>query len=163
MKNMTILCHDRNFVDNANIQGQLRTMLNTGIDSVTAVPVDGMQALAKHSISNRERQLSLAGIKANGDFSPNESGGRRRFNGMQWTGAMALLLLQEEQRTDRSSNFAYAKVLFGKMFLVSAARPLLPYWDATGLLFTTSGKIANALKRRWKEKEVLQNQLKAFM
>jgi hypothetical protein len=49
MRNMTILAMIEAFVDNANIQGQLRTMLNSGIDNgkVLIVPVDGMQAFGK--------------------------------------------------------------------------------------------------------------------
>ncbi|MBL0270174.1 MAG: hypothetical protein IPP99_16345 [Chitinophagaceae bacterium] len=78
MKNMTILAMIEAFVENASIQGQLRTMLNTGIDQarVLVVPVDGMQAFGKTynkgvSVSG---QISIAGIKANGDFSINDNG-----------------------------------------------------------------------------------------
>lgn len=48
-ENMTILAMIEAFVENANIQGQLRTMLNTGIDQgrVLVVPVDGIQAFRK--------------------------------------------------------------------------------------------------------------------
>lgn len=156
MKNMTILAMIEAFVDNANIQGQLRTMLNTGIDQgrVLVVPVDGMQAFGKTyskgvTVSG---QLSLAGIKANGDFSLNESGvaGAGSMDAVNWgNGAFVIA----GRTTDRPQfKFAYAKgsvpsfFIDGKISLLGISSETTASLDATGFAFTTSGKIANAFE-----------------
>ncbi|MBL0336901.1 MAG: hypothetical protein IPP73_16720 [Chitinophagaceae bacterium] len=156
MKNMTILAMIEAFVDNANIQGQLRTMLNSGIDQgrVLVVPIDGMQAFGKTynkgvSVSG---QLSLGGIKANGDFSLNESGvsGAGSMDAVNWgNGAFVI----SGRTTDKPQfRFAYAKgslpsfFIDGKISLLGISSETTASLDAAGFSFTTSGKIANSFE-----------------
>lgn len=153
MKNMTILAMIEAFVENASIQGQLRTMLNTGIDQarVLVVPVDGMQAFGKTynkgvSVSG---QLSIAGIKANGDFSLNESGvsGAGSMDPINWGNGIFVL---GGRTTDRPQfRFAYTKgsmpsmFVDGKVSLLGISSETTLNLDDKGFEFTTTGKIAD--------------------
>ncbi len=153
LDHMTILAMIEAFFDNANIQGQLRTMLNTGIDNarVLVVPVDGMQAFGKTynkgvAVSG---QLSLGGIKANGDFSLNESGvsGAGSMDAVNWgNGAFVL----SGRTTNRPQfNFAYSKgsvpsfFIDGKISLLGISSETTASLESNGFSFTTTGKIAN--------------------
>ena len=156
MKNMTILAMIEAFVDNANIQGQLRTMLNTGIDRgrILVVPVDGMQAFGKTynkgvAVSG---QLSLAGIKANGDFSLNETGvsGAGSMDVINWGNGAFII---SGRTTDKPQfSFSYTKgsvpsfFIDGKISLLGISSETTASLDATGFAFTTTGKIANAFE-----------------
>lgn len=156
MKNMTLLAMIEAFVENASIQGQLRTMLNTGIDQgrVLVVPVDGMQAFGKTynkgvAVSG---QLSLAGIKANGDFSLNESGvsGAGSMDAINWgNGAFVIA----GRTTDKPQfSFSYTKgsvpsfFIDGKISLLGISSETTASLDEKGFAFTTTGKIANAFE-----------------
>jgi hypothetical protein len=156
LKNMTILAMIEAFVDNANIQGQLRTMLNTGVDQgrVLVVPVDGMQAFGKTynkgvAVSG---QLSLGGIKANGDFSLNESGvsGAGSMDAINWGNGAFII---SGRTTDKPQfSFAYAKgsvpsfFIDGKISLLGISSETTASLDASGFSFTTTGKIANSFE-----------------
>ncbi|MBK6383964.1 MAG: hypothetical protein IPF69_10970 [Chitinophagaceae bacterium] len=153
MKNMTILAMIEAFVDNANIQGQLRTMLNTGIDNgrVLVVPVDGMVAFGKTYNKGVavSCQLSLAGIKGNGDFSLNESGvaGGGSLDAINWGNGAFII---SGRTTDRPQfKFAYTKgsvptfFIDGKISLLGISSETTASLDANGLEFTTTGKIAD--------------------
>lgn len=153
MKNMTILAMIEAFVENASIQGQLRTMLNTGIDQarVLVVPVDGMEAFGKKynkgvSVSG---QLSIAGIKANGDFSINDNGvaGAGSMDPINWGNGIFVL---GGRTTDRPQfRFAYTKgsmpsmFVDGKVSLLGISSETTLNLDDKGFEFTTSGKIAD--------------------
>jgi hypothetical protein len=156
MKNMTILAMIEAFMDNANIQGQLRTMLNTGIDNgrVLVVPVDGMVAFGKTYNKGVavSCQLSLAGIKGNGDFSLNESGvaGGGSLDAINWGNGAFII---SGRTTDRPQfKFAYTKgsvptfFIDGKISLLGISSETTASLDATGFAFTTTGKIANAFE-----------------
>lgn len=156
MKNMTILAMIEAFVENANIQGQLRTMLNTGIDQgrVLVVPVDGIQAFGKTynkgvSVSG---QLSLAGIKGNADFSMNESGvsGAGSLDQINWGNGAFMI---SGRTTNRPQfNFSYTKgsvptfFIDGKISLLGISSETTASLDATGFAFVTTGKIANVFE-----------------
>jgi len=156
MKNMTLLAMIEAFVENANIQGQLRTMLNSGVDEgrVLVVPVDGMQAFGKTynkgvAVSG---QLSLAGIKANGDFSMNESGvsGAGSMDAVNWgNGAFVIA----GRTTDKPQfRFAYTKgslptfFIDGKINLLGISSETTASLDASGFAFTTTGKIGGSFE-----------------
>ncbi|MEO7983592.1 MAG: hypothetical protein ABI688_05895, partial [Bacteroidota bacterium] len=156
MKNMTILAMIEAFVDNANLQGQLRTMLNTGVDQgrVLVVPVDGIQAFGKTyskgvAVSG---QLSLGGIKGYADFSMNESGvsGAGSMDAINWGNGAFII---SGRTTDKPQfKFAYTKgsvptfFIDGKISLLGISSETTASLDATGFAFTTTGKIANVFE-----------------
>ncbi|MBI5856711.1 MAG: RICIN domain-containing protein [Sphingobacteriales bacterium] len=156
MKNMTILAMIEAFVENASIQGQLRTMLNTGIDQgrVLVVPVDGMKAFGKTynkgvAVSG---QLSLGGIKAYGDFSLNDAGvsGAGSMDAINWGNGAFII---SGRTTDKPQfSFSYTKgsvpsfFIDGKISLLGISSETTASLDATGFSFTTTGKIANAFE-----------------
>ena len=153
MKNMTILAMIEAFVENASIQGQLRTMLNTGIDQgrVLVVPVDGMQAFGKTynkgvSVSG---QLSLAGIKASGDFSLNESGvsGAGSMDAINWGNGAFIIAGRTTDKPQFSFSYTKGSVptffIDGKISLLGISSETTASLDAAGFSFITSGKIAN--------------------
>ena len=156
MKNMTILAMIEAFVENASIQGQLRTMLNTGIDQgrVLVVPVDGIQAFGK--VYNKgvavSGQLSLAGIKANGDFSMNESGvsGAGSMDPINWGNGAFIISGRTSNRPQ--FNFSYTKgsvpsfFIDGKISLLGISSETTASLEANGFSFTTTGRIANAFE-----------------
>lgn len=156
MKNMTILAMIEAFVENANIQGQLRTMLNTGIDQgrVLVVPVDGIQAFGKTYNKGVavSCQLSLAGIKANGDFSLNESGvsGAGSMDAINWGNGAFIISGRTTNKPQFSFSYTKGSVpsffIDGKISLLGISSETTASLDASGFSFVTTGRIANAFE-----------------
>jgi hypothetical protein len=156
MKNMTIISMIDAFVENANIQGAIRTALNTGVDSgrVLVVPVDGMVAFGKTYNKGIAfgGQLSIAGIKGYADFALND-------NGFKAAGAIAPIdwgngaFQLKGRTTDKAQfSFAFAKntppaiFIDGKISLLGISSETSVMVDDKGFEFTTSGKIANVFE-----------------